>query len=489
MKVKEIYKPCDLIIYGALGDLSRRKLLVSLYRLEESDLIEPDTRIIGVDRNVEDNSGFVEIVQQSLQKFLAKEINDKVWERFAARFSYLKIDLTQPEQYRQLNKIIDSNARVMVNYFAVWPTLFKNICQGLDQSGILTEESRMVMEKPLGHDLKSSQEINAEVAKVFRENQVFRIDHYLGKETVLNLLALRFANSIFTTNWDHNTIDHIQITVAESVGIEGRWDYFDKTGQLRDMLQNHLLQILTFIAMEPPVNLEAQSIHNEKIKILKALRPITLENAAEKTVCGQYSSGFLNGSAVPGYLNEEGANKQSTTESFVALRVDIDNWRWANVPFYLRTGKRLSYKRTEIVVYFKQLPHNIFKDSFETLPPNKLTIHLQPKEGVEIEMLNKIPGIDGSIKLQKTKLDLSFLKAYNKSQIFGGYERLVLEAMRGNSTLFISRDEIEQAWIWIDSIQDAWKHINKAPAPYPAGSWGPESADLLLSRDSRTWEE
>jgi glucose-6-phosphate 1-dehydrogenase len=489
MKVKETYKPCDLIIYGALGDLSRRKLLVSLYRLEESDLIEPETQIIGVDRGDMPNSEFVDIVQQSLQKFLTKDIDSKIWERFVARLSYLKIDLTQPKQYSQLIKVIDPKTRVTVNYFAVWPRLFKNICQGLDQSGILTEDSRMVMEKPLGHDFHSSQEINDEVAKVFDENQVYRIDHYLGKETVLNLLALRFANSIFTTNWDHNTIDHIQITVAESVGIEGRWDYFDKTGQLRDMLQNHLLQILTFIAMEPPVNLEAKSIHNEKIKVLKALRPITVENVAEKTIRGQYTAGFLNGSAVPGYLNEEGANKQSTTESFVSLRVDIDNWRWANVPFYLRTGKRLSYKRTEIVVYFKQLPHNIFKDSFESLPPNKLTIHLQPKEGVEIEMLNKIPGIDGNIKLQKNTLDLSFLDAQKKGKIFGGYERLVLEAMRGNSTLFISREEIEQAWIWIDSIQNAWQHINTPPVPYPAGSWGPASANLLLSRDGRSWEQ
>lgn len=489
METKKTYKPCDLVIYGALGDLSTRKLLISLYRLEKSSLIEPATRIIGVDRHQRESAEFVSLARKSLQSFLNDTIDNDIWERFSARLSYVTIDLTQEDQYQQLNTLIDGDSRVMVNYFAVSPVLFKNICKGLGQSGVLTKDSRVVMEKPIGHDLKSSKEINDAVAEVFSEKQVFRIDHYLGKETVLNLLALRFANSIFTTNWDHNTIDHIQITVGEEVGIEGRWDYFDKTGQLRDMLQNHLLQILTFIAMEPPVNLEAQSIHSEKIKVLKALRPITTQNADEKTVRGQYTSGFLKGAAVPGYLEEDDANTESTTESFVAMRVDIDNWRWADVPFYLRTGKRMSYKRTEIVVYFKQLPHNIFKESYRNLPPNKLIIHLQPNEGVEIEILNKVPGIDGDIKLQKTRLDLSFSDAFKSNSFFGGYEKLILEALRGNPTLFLSREEIEQAWTWVDSIQDAWEHTNDAPKPYPAGTWGPVASVALLARDGRAWEE
>lgn len=483
------FKPCDLVIFGALGDLSRRKLLISLYRLEKADLIEADTRITGIDQYENDNAQFVEIIHNSLQEFLNEPLDEQVWARFSARFAYLKIDLTQLDQYQLLNTVISGQTRVMVNYFAVSPFLFTNICQGLAQCGLLNAESRMVMEKPIGHDLQSSKAINDAVAEVFNEDQVYRIDHYLGKETVLNLLALRFANSIFTTNWDHNTIDHVQITVAEEVGIEGRWDYFDKTGQLRDMLQNHLLQILTFVAMEPPVNLEAHSIHNEKIKVLAALRPITKENAHIKTVRGLYSAGAIKGVTVPGYLEEEGANTQSTTESFVALKVAVDNWRWAGVPFYLRTGKRMKYKRTEIVVNFKQLPHNIFKESFEDLPSNKLIIHLQPNEGVEIQVLNKIPGIDENIKLQKTKLDLSFSETFKNSKIFGGYEKLVLEAMRGNPTLFLSREEIEQAWTWVDSIQDAWAHTNTAPVPYPAGTWGPDAADELIARDGRTWEE
>jgi glucose-6-phosphate 1-dehydrogenase len=487
MKDKK-FKPCDLVIYGALGDLTRRKLLISLYRLENAGLLESGTRIIGVDRHPGESAFYIDVAHKSLQQFLNEKLDEDVWKRFSSRLNYLQIDLTQMEQYHRLHEVIDQQQRVMVNYFAVAPFLFKPICQGLDQSGILTPESRMVMEKPIGHNLKSSIEINDEVAKVFGENQVYRIDHYLGKETVLNLLALRFANSIFTTNWNHNTIDHIQITVGEDIGIEGRWEYFDKTGQLRDMLQNHLLQILTFIAMEPPANLEAESIHNEKIKVLKALRPITAKNVDEKTVRGQYSAGYVNQKPVPGYLEEEGANTDSTTETFVALRVDIDNWRWADVPFYLRTGKRMHSKRTEIVVYFKRVPHNIFKDSYLRLPPNKLVIHLQPNEGVEIEMLNKVPGIDENLKIQKTKLDLSFSETFKKSRIFGGYEKLVLEAMRGNTTLFLSREEIEQAWTWIDSIQNAWAKSPEKPKPYQAGTWGPIASDLLLDRDGRAWE-
>ncbi len=489
MQQQKTYQPCDLVIYGALGDLSTRKLICSLYRLEKASLIEQKTQVIGVDRHEKTRDEFIEIARQSLDKFLHEPLDQQIWQRLASRFNYLQIDLTVMEQYQRLKTAVDPDHRILINYFSVAPFLFKSLCQGLAQSGLLNDESKVVIEKPLGHDLKSSQEINNAFAEVFNEEQIFRIDHYLGKETVLNLLALRFANSIFTSNWDHNTIDSIQITVAEEVGIEGRWGYFDHTGQTRDMLQNHLLQILTFIAMEPPVNLEAKSIRREKVKVLEALRPITASNVAEKTVRGQYASGFLNGKSVPGYLQEEDANTDSTTESFVALRVDIDNWRWADVPFYLRTGKRMQSKRTEIVINFKQLPHNIFKDSFQDLPANKLIIHLQKQEGVEVQMLNKVPSIDGNIKLQKTKLDLSFSEAVEEKPVFGGYERLMLEAMRGNPTLFLSREEIEQAWTWVDSIQDAWAHQNEAPKSYPAGSWGPVASVALLARDGRDWEE
>ena len=357
------------------------------------------------------------------------------------------------------------------------------------KAGLVTPETRVVLEKPIGTNLESSREINEAVGRVFQENQVYRIDHYLGKETVLNLLALRFANSLFTTNWDHNTIDHIQITVAESVGIEGRWGYFDLSGQLRDMVQNHLMQILTLVAMEPPASLQADSIRSEKLKVLKALRPITQDNVAEKAVRGQYGAGFMEGRAVPGYLEEEGGNPHSATETFVAIRADIDNWRWAGVPFYLRTGKRMTTKRTEVLIYFKQQPHNIFRESYRHLPPNKLIIRLQPDEGVEIEMLNKVPGIDIGVRLQSTLLDLSFFKAFKDERIADAYERLLLETMRGNQALFIHRDEVEWSWKWIDSIQNAWAGQNAPVRAYPAGSWGPIAAHSLLAKDGREWAE
>jgi glucose-6-phosphate 1-dehydrogenase len=393
------------------------------------------------------------------------------------------------DEYKKLDDAIDQQKRVLINYFSVAPFLFDDICKGLAHAAIVTPKTRVVLEKPIGRDLVTSQEINDTVARVFAEDQVYRIDHYLGKETVMNLLALRFANSIFTTNWDHNTIDHVEITVAEQVGIEGRWGYFDKAGQLRDMVQNHLMQILTLVAMEPPVNLHGDSLRNEKLKVLKALRPITKENVDEKVVRGQYAGGFIKGEPVTGYLEEEDGNPHSSTETFVAIRVDIDNWRWADVPFYLRTGKALATKRSEVVINFKKLPHNIFKDSYKNLPPNKLIIRLQPDEGVEIEMLNKVPGVGEVAQLQRTMLDLSFCEAFVGERIADAYERLILEVMHGNQALFVHRDEVERSWTWIDSIQDAWAKSNEPPKKYPAGTWGPVASVALLARDGREWEE
>jgi glucose-6-phosphate 1-dehydrogenase len=483
------FKPCDFVIFGALGDLARRKLISSLYQLEKAGLLEPATRIVGVARHELTQDGFVAKIRESLETFVKETPDSAAAEALLARFRYVNVDMTDGAQYSRLRESVDQNERVMVNYLAVSPSLYGNICQGLNQAGLVTAETRVVLEKPIGTNLESSREINDAVAGVFQENQVYRIDHYLGKETVLNLIALRFANSLFTTNWDHNTIDHIQITVAESVGIEGRWGYFDKSGQLRDMVQNHLMQILTLVAMEPPVNLEAESVRQEKLKVLKALRPITPENVTDKAVRGQYGAGFMEGRAVPGYLEEEGGNPHSMTESFVSIRVDIDNWRWAGVPFYLRTGKRMAAKRTEVLIYFKQLPHNIFRESYKHLPPNKLIIRLQPDEGVEIEMLNKVPGINVGVQLQQTTLDLSFSQAFRGERIPDAYERLLLETMRGNQALFIHRDEVELSWKFIDSIQDAWANQNTPLRIYPAGSWGPMAAVALLAKDDREWAD
>ncbi len=481
--------PCDLVLFGALGDLARRKLVPSLYQLEKAEFIAPETTIVGVSREDLADEAYVAEARQSLETFMKEPVDGAVWERFARRLRYARVDLTQPDQYGRLREKADQARRETVGYCAVAPALFGPICRGLAAAGLATERARVVLEKPIGTDLASSRVINDAVGAVFPESQVYRIDHYLGKETVLNLLALRFANSLFTTNWDHNTIDHVQITVAEEVGIEGRWGYFDRSGQLRDMVQNHLLQILTLVAIEPPTALDSDGIRDEKLKVLKALRPITRENVGEKTVRGQYVAGFIQGRPVPGYLGEEGFTPGSTTETFAALRVDIDNWRWAGVPFYLRTGKRLAAKRTEVVIHFKSLPHNIFQASYRKLPANRLILRLQPNEGVEIEVLNKVPGLGKGVRLQRTVLDLSFSESFESVRIPGAYERLLLEAMQGNQALFIRRDEVEQAWTWIDSIQDAWQSQDEPPKPYAAGSWGPVPSVALLSRDGREWVE
>ena len=482
-------QPCDFVIYGANGDLAKRKLLPALYQLDKATLLDPQTKIIAVARQDMNTDGYIARVREYLDTFMKEAIDNRVWEGFLKRLNYVQIDLMQREHYIRLGDFVDQQEKIMVNYFAAPPSVYGDICRGLSHAGLATKKSRVVLEKPIGSDLDSSKAINDAVAEVFNEDQVYRIDHYLGKETVLNLLALRFANSIFTTNWNHNTIDHVQITVAEEIGIEGRWGYFDKTGQLRDMVQNHLLQILSLVAMEPPVNLDSDSIRNEKLKVLKALRPIGKDNIETKTVRGQYAAGFLKGGSVPGYLEEEGGNPHSKTETFVALRVDIDNWRWADVPFYLRTGKRMTRKLTEVVIHFKRLPHNIFWESYKKLPPNKLIIRLQPHEGVNIEMLNKVPGIGKGINLQRTMLDLSFSEAFKAERISDAYERLLLEAMLGNQALFIRRDEVEQAWTWIDSIQDAWSTLNEPPKSYAAGTWGPVASVALLARDDREWDE
>jgi glucose-6-phosphate 1-dehydrogenase len=480
---------CDFILFGTKGDLARRKLMPSLYHLEKAGLIAEQTTIVGVARAELTDEKYVALVRESLEEFMKEPVDPVVWGRLARRLCYVQVDLTQPAQYKRLRDKVDQARRATVNYFAVAPDLFGLISQGLAAAELAGEGARVVLEKPIGTDLASSRKINDAVGAFFQEGQVYRIDHYLGKETILNLLALRFANSLFTTNWDHNTIDHVQITVAEEVGIEGRWGYFDGPGQLRDMVRNHLLQILTLVAMEPPNSLNGESIRLEKLKVLKALRPITQDVCGDKSVRGQYTAGFLKGGSVPGYLEEEGGNPSSNTETFVALRVDIDNWRWADVPFYLRTGKRLTAKRSEVAIYFKRLPHNIFKESYRALPPNRLIIRLEPNEGVDIEVLNKVPGLLKGVQLQRTRLDLSFSEAFRNERIADAYERLVLETMRGNQALFIHRDEVEQAWTWIDTIQDAWASQNEAPRPYAAGTWGPVASVALLARDYREWDE
>lgn len=481
---------CDLILFGTKGDLARRKLLPALYQLEKANLLAADSQIIGVARDDLSREAYIELVRTNLVRFLKKEaLDETVWEALAAKLHYVQLDMTSTPDYLKLQQVTNPQQRITVSYFATPPSLFGDLCRGLAHAGLSSEPSRVVLEKPIGHDFESSKVINDQVAAFFKESQIYRIDHYLGKETVLNLLALRFANAIFASNWDHNAIDHVQITVAEEVGVEGRWSYYDDAGQMRDMVQNHLLQVLSLIAMEPPARLDADSIRDEKLKVLKALRRIDQSNVQEKTVRGQYTSGFVSGQAVPGYLEEEGARKNSKTETFIAIKVDIDNWRWAGVPFYLRTGKRMPKKHSEVVICFKPQPHNIFYETYRELPANKLIIRLQPDEGVEIQMLNKIPGLGEHMRLQQSKLDLSFDETFESQRIADAYERLLLEAMLGNQYLFVRRDEVEQAWQWVDSILKAWKTSNEPPKAYQAGTWGPVSAISMMARDERNWDE
>ena len=489
MKNLDYQSASEIVLFGALGDLSRRKLLPALYQLDNAGLLNPESRIVGVARKDLSLKDFTQFVNENLAEFVKGDINPESLERFLNRLLYQQLDFKETSSFNTLAKALEDGHSTRIYYFSTAPEIYGYITDGLYAANLVSKHDRVVMEKPIGHCLESSKLINDQVSRFFKEEQIYRIDHYLGKETVLNLLVLRFANSLFTNNWSRNSIDHVQITIAESVGIEGRWGFYDGAGQMRDMVQNHLLQVLSLLAMEPPAELSADSIRDEKLKVIKALSPINRFNIQEKTVRGQYTDGFLNGKPVPGYLKEEGANTQSHTETFVAIKAEINNWRWAGVPFYLRTGKRMAAKHSEIVVHYKQQPHNIFKDSYSDLPPNKLTIRLQPDEGVELEMMNKIPGIASKMNIHENKLDLSFSKTYNDERVVDAYERLMLEIINGNQSLFVRRDEVEAAWTWADGIINAWSETSEPPKPYPAGSWGPVTSIGLIARDDRQWVE
>jgi glucose-6-phosphate 1-dehydrogenase len=479
---------CNLVIFGIAGDLARRKLLAALYHLDLENLLHPDTRILGLARSEMSDDDFRNMVMNSLVQFVGADLNQETLRRLMRRMTYRHLEFKHPEEFNTLQAWFVGSSLHSIFYFATPAAVYADICAGLSHANLIRSDSQVVMEKPIGDSLRSSKVVNNLVGDLFKEEQIYRIDHYLGKETVLNLLVLRFANALFTSNWDYTCIDHVQITVAESVGIEDRWGFYDKAGQMRDMVQNHLLQILCLLAMEPPVDLSADSIRNEKLKVLKALRPITKENIAKSVVRGQYADGFIKGAPVPGYVKEEGANPRSNTETFVAIKAEIDNWRWSGVPFYLRTGKRLAMKHSEISIHFKAQPHNIFRDSFPELPPNMLTIRLQPDEGIELQMMNKVPGIGEIAQITRNRLDLSFSE-FSSTRIVDAYERLLLEVMLKNQSWFVRRDEVEQAWVWVDEVIRAWDKSGIKPDLYPAGSWGPTSSIALIARDGRQWDE
>ena len=479
----------DLVIFGARGDLSKRKLFPALFELDRAGLLADRVRIAGVARQDMDTVVFIEQMHEAL-KSSAKdgEWDESVWKRFSRRLHYVKVDFAQKKEFVAL-KDWAIEKRTIIYYMATPPSLYGSICKHLHDANCVNTSSRIVLEKPIGDDLQSSRSVNDTVGQYFTERNIYRIDHYLGKETVQNLLALRFANRMINSQWDNSCIDHVQITVAETVGIEGRWSYYDKVGQLRDMVQNHLLQLLCMVAMEPPNSLQADEIRAEKVKLLRALSPITKDDVAERAVRGQYAAGWISGEPVVGYMEEEGCESDSSNnETYVALKVMIDNWRWSGVPFYLRTGKRLQEKVTQVVISYKDNPHSLFPET-DGEANNRLVINLQPNEGIQLEMVSKKQSLKERLGIEKRTLNLDFFDSSGDSRIPDAYERLFLEVIKGDQWLFVSRDEIEASWDWCDTLLDAWTEKNIGTKGYSAGSWGPAKAEILIENDGRSWYE
>ncbi len=479
----------DLVIFGGTGDLSTRKLLPALFQLHRHKLADKLHRIIATGRATVDTEEFRTTVRENLQTYLPDSgWSEEVWNTFHDRLFYTTIHADKVSDYECLGQLLEkSQAPGRLYYLATLPSLYGEICQRLQAAGIVNAHSAVVLEKPLGHDLQSCQDINEQVAQVFPEQDTFRIDHYLGKETVQNLLAVRFGNPLFSPMWRNTFVDNVQITVAEDIGVEGRADYYAKTGALRDMLQNHLLQVLSIVAMEPPLTLNAGDIRDEKMKVLRALVPINAENARECTVRGRYASGAVNGQAVKGFLEEADFQSADATETFVAIKARINNWRWAGVPFYLRTGKRLSRRYSEIVIEYKRQPFSLFSNDPNELT-NKLVIRLQPEETISLHTLNKKPGLTNRLSLQPVELHLTD-ESRSKGDSYDAYERLLLDAINGDQTLFMRRDEVELAWRWVDTIIAAWEENGTVIKDYNAGTMGPSSATALTAVDGRSWYE
>jgi glucose-6-phosphate 1-dehydrogenase len=478
----------DCVVFGATGDLTLRKLLPALYYRFRDGQMRKQSRIIGAARSRLSDDDYRGRASQALSRHVAPgDLDPETIRGFLGQLHYVSIDATAPDaDWSRFDAVLDDD-RVRVFYLATSPDLYGPVCRALATNGLVTEHSRVVLEKPIGHDAASAHVIIEDVGKVFSEAQTFRIDHYLGKETVQNLLALRFANTIFERLWSADVIDHVQITVAETVGLEGRGGYYDKSGALRDMLQNHMLQLLCLIAMDPPVSLAADRVRDEKLKVLRALKPMEPHEVASLTVRGQYTQGAIAGQPVPGYLTDLGTEQISSTESFVALKAEVRTWRWAGVPFYLRTGKRLPSKVSEIIIQFRAQPFSIFPPEAAVWRPNTLIIRLQPEEGMRLEMMTKDPG-PGGLRLSPTGLDISFEKTFGK-RFPDAYERLLMDTVRGDPTLFMRHDEVEAAWAWVEPILEAWASRPDHPRPYPAGTWGPTAAIALIERDGRTWHE
>ena len=479
----------DLVLFGGTGDLAWRKLMPALFQAFRHGTLPAEGRIIGVGRDNLSNAQYRAQIQARFDHVeLAKRPSEEEFTRFAALLEFVQMDLSKPEDYTRLAAALaQRNADTVVMYVATAPTLFTTVCEQLAAAGLNTPQTRVVLEKPLGHDLASNRAINETVAKVFGEKQVFRIDHYLGKPAVQNLFALRFGNALFEPLWRREHIANIQITIAEDLGVEKRGGFYETTGALRDMVQNHALQLLCAIGMEPPINSHADAIRDEKLKVLRSLKPWTAETLSQDVIRGQYSAGTSGGAPVIAYREEAGVNPKSHTETFVALRTEISNWRWAGVPFYIRTGKRLAGRDARIVINFRPTPHAIFNSQMGDA--NRLVINLQPKDGLELHLLAQ--GQDNrrvSQKLSPVQLDLDFDKRFGSERV-GAYERLLLDVIDGRLNLFVRSDEQEEAWRWVEPILDHWHNDSQGPRLYNAGTWGPSASSAMIARDGFCWSE
>jgi glucose-6-phosphate 1-dehydrogenase len=472
-----------LLLFGATGDLAQRMLLPSLAALDADGLLAEDLTIIGTARSDMDDAAFRNFARGALEKYLPAERRSGI-DNFLTRLFYQPLDATTIAGFDDLAAKVGSPERGLAIFLSTAPSLFEPTIRGLQSAGLTGDNVRMCLEKPLGTDLASSCAINDAVAAAFPENRIFRIDHYLGKETVQNLLALRFANLLFEPLWNAAHIDHVQITVAETVGLEGRVAFYDDAGAIRDMVQNHMLQLLALVAMEPPAHFDATAVRDEKVKVLRALRRV----GTGETVTGQYRAGAIGGAAVPGYDEELG--KDSDTETFVAIKAHVDNWRWKGVPFYLRTGKRLPRRVTEIIIRFRAVPHSIFAGKGATMQPNSLVIGIQPEENITLSLMSKVPGLDREgLRLRQVPLNIAMPDAFTGAVRRIAYERLLLDLVEGDQTLFVRRDEVEAQWEWIDAIRAGWEAEGLTPKTYTAGSWGPSAAIALAERDGVTWHE
>ncbi len=477
----------DILIVGGDGDLALRKLYPALYYLKLNACMPENTRIFGMARTPSEQVAFLAKVKEWLIAYSAANLfNEDTWLEFSKTLTFVQGDSTKPDDLKRIKETHFGENHELIIYLAVPPLIFGKIATSLELCGLAKPTTRIVVEKPLGDSKESFLAINAELARVFSEKQLFRIDHYLGKETVQNLMALRFANDIFEPIWNSKHIDNIQITVTETVGAGNRWDFYDETGAMRDMIQNHLLQVLCLVAMEPPADLDADSVRSEKLKVLRCLKPITAEDIEGCTVRGQYAAGHAEGQDVPGYLEEEEGARESNTETFVALKLEIANWRWSGTPIYIRTGKRLNRRHSEIVIEFKQNKSKLFTKQLTQNCANQLIIHLQPDEGIHIRMKNKKAGLDANMQLEDRYMDLSF-SDNAKAKKHDAYTRMFYDVIRNNQTLFVSAGEVEAAWEWVDQIFAGWKAKNQKVMPYVAGSQGPEAAVELLSREGRRW--